>query len=81
MPRTMAAYDQRGTPALTLIDRAGRLRAHHLGQVSDMTVGAQIATLVAEESTRDGGGGLQRQTERGDREVGPSCRPASGRAT
>jgi hypothetical protein len=78
VPRTMAAYDQRGTPALTLIDRAGRLRAHHLGQVGDMMVGAQIAALVAEGGARDEGGGNYR---RGEPTAGPVCRPATGEST
>lgn len=44
----MAAYGQRGTPALWPVDRAGRMRAHHLGQIPDMAVGAQIAALLGE---------------------------------
>ncbi|WP_245964131.1 redoxin domain-containing protein [Roseovarius spongiae] len=49
MPATMAAYRMRGTPSLLLIDQAGRLRAHHFGQVSEMQLGAEIATLCAAE--------------------------------
>lgn len=48
LPQTMAAYGMRGTPSLLLIDRAGRLRAHHFGQIPEMQVGASIATLLAE---------------------------------
>lgn len=48
IPRTMAAYGMRGTPTLLLIDRAGRLRQHHFGQVEDLVLGAQIAMLAAE---------------------------------
>lgn len=48
VPRTMAAYGQRGTPALWIVDRVGRLRAHHLGQVSDIVVGVQVAALLGE---------------------------------
>ena len=48
LPSTMARYEMRGTPTLILIDRAGRLRAHHFGQADDMAVGAQIARLAAE---------------------------------
>lgn len=48
LPETMRTYGMRGTPSLILIDRAGRLRAHHFGQVSEMQVGAEIATLLAE---------------------------------
>lgn len=44
----MAAYAMRGTPTLTLIDRSGRIRHQHFGQVSDLVLGAQIAALLAE---------------------------------
>lgn len=48
IPRTMAAYAMRGTPTLTLIDRNGRIRHQHFGQVGDLVLGAQIAGLLAE---------------------------------
>ena len=48
IPRTMRAYAMRGTPTLVLIDRHGHLRHQHFGQVSDMTLGAQIAGLLGE---------------------------------
>src|SRR5690554_5843017 len=48
LPLTMRAYSMQGTPTLILIDRQGRLRQHHFGQVSDLTLGAQIAELVFE---------------------------------
>ncbi|TLX21100.1 MULTISPECIES: redoxin domain-containing protein [Thermomonas] len=48
IPRTMAAYGMRGTPTLLLVDRVGRLRQHHFGQVEDLMLGAQIAMLAAE---------------------------------
>lgn len=51
VPNTMAAYQLRGTPSLVLIDRQGRLRAHAFGRPSDLSVGAAIATLVAETPT------------------------------
>jgi len=51
IPRTMAAYGMRGTPTLLLIDRAGRLRQHHFGQVEDLVLGAQIAQLIGEPVT------------------------------
>src|SRR5690606_17828600 len=57
LPRTMAAYRMRGTPTLLLIDREGRLRHHHFGQVDDIALGAQIAMLAAEpvRAPRQGG--------------------------
>lgn len=48
MPRTMEAWGLQGTPTLVLIDRQGRMRARHFGQVSDLTLGAQIMALVLE---------------------------------
>jgi len=48
LPRTMAAYGLQGTPSLILIDRAGRLRARHFGQISDLALGAEIMALIAE---------------------------------
>jgi len=50
VPSTMRAYGLRGTPTLLLVDREGRLRHHHFGQVDDLALGAQVAALVAERS-------------------------------
>ena len=48
IPETMQRYELRGTPSLVLIDRLGRMRLHTFGRPEDMTVGAGIASLVAE---------------------------------
>lgn len=48
LPRTMEAFRLQGTPSLLLFDRQGNLRAHHFGQVHDMVIGAEIATLLGE---------------------------------
>ncbi|GAA5073926.1 redoxin domain-containing protein [Lysobacter panacisoli] len=48
IPQTMQAYAMRGTPTLTLIDRNGRIRHQHFGQVGDLVLGAQIASLLGE---------------------------------
>lgn len=48
IPRTMAAFGMRGTPTLLLIDRAGRLREHHFGQIEDIALGTQVAMLLGE---------------------------------
>jgi peroxiredoxin len=50
IPRTMQAYQMRGTPTLVLIDRAGRIRHQGFGQEDDMIVGAHIAMLMAERA-------------------------------
>jgi len=48
IPHTMRAYAMQGTPTLCLIDRQGRLRHRHFGQVQDMAIGAQIGWLMLE---------------------------------
>jgi peroxiredoxin len=48
IPVTMQAYGMQGTPSLVLIDRHGHLRRHAFGAEDDLTLGAAIATLVAE---------------------------------
>ena len=37
-----------GTPSVVLLDRAGRVRLHHFGQIDDLELGAQIGSLLAE---------------------------------
>lgn len=48
LPRTMEAWGLEGTPTLVLIDRQGRLRARHFGQLSDLALGAEIMALMLE---------------------------------
>jgi len=48
MPKTMEAYQMRGTPSLILIDTSGRLRAQYFGQVQDLRLGYEIASLLTE---------------------------------
>ena len=48
IPETMARYGLRGTPSQLIIDRAGHLRQHAFGRVSDLALGATLATLLAE---------------------------------
>jgi peroxiredoxin len=48
IPRTMEAYSLRGTPSLILIDKSGNLRARHFGDVSQLQLGAEIASLLIE---------------------------------
>lgn len=47
-PVTFSRYGMRGTPTTVLIDRSGRVRAHHFGSVEDMSIGASVASLLAE---------------------------------
>jgi len=48
LPRTMATYGMNGTPTMLLIGRDGRLAIHHFGQLQDLDLGANIATLAAQ---------------------------------
>lgn len=48
IPKTMENYQLRGTPSLLLIDKAGVLRANYFGEVSELRLGAEIATLSGE---------------------------------
>jgi peroxiredoxin len=50
LPKTMAAYEMRGTPTLLLFDRQGRLRRHYLGQVDDMRLSAEVMGLAIEDA-------------------------------
>lgn len=53
IPHTMQALGLRGTPSVVLIDRAGRVRLNHFGQLGDLELGAHLGSLLAEpeEST------------------------------
>lgn len=51
IPQTMQAYAMPGTPTLTLIDAQGHIRHQHFGHISDLILGAQIATLINEAET------------------------------
>lgn len=48
IPKTMGAYQMRGTPSLILIDQLGQIRANHLGDICELQLGAEIATLLSE---------------------------------
>ncbi|RPE79888.1 redoxin domain-containing protein [Vulcaniibacterium tengchongense] len=63
LPRTMRAYAMRGTPTWTLIDREGRLRAQHFGEIDDLHLGAEVAALTL-------GADLRAPRARGD---APGC--------
>jgi len=51
IPQTMQAYAMQGTPTLVLIDRLGKLRMQHFGQMEEMKLGAIIMSLVLEGIT------------------------------
>ncbi len=49
LPRTMELFQMGGTPSMLIFDKQGKLRAHHFGMVSDLMIGAKIASLLCEE--------------------------------
>lgn len=55
IPLTMQAYRMQGTPTLVLIDKAGRIRLHHFGQMHDLRVGAAIGQLLTEVTDQPAG--------------------------
>lgn len=48
IPKTMAAYQMRGTPTILIFDRAGRLRRHYFGRPDDMQLAAEVMALAVE---------------------------------
>lgn len=48
-PKTMQAYEMRGTPTLLIFDRAGRLRRHYFGRPDDMQIAAEIMAMATED--------------------------------
>lgn len=71
IPMTMRAYHLEGTPSVVLLDRLGRIRLQHLGQIDDLILGALIGRLLSEELPADeaaAGGGIAPKT-------GDGCRP------
>ena len=54
LPLTMRAYQMQGTPTLILIDKAGKLRLHKFGHISDLTLGYSIGTLLSEKIVSTG---------------------------
>ncbi len=48
VPRTMEAYQMRGTPTTILIDRKGGVSAQFFGQTEDLALGAMLQALLSE---------------------------------
>lgn len=51
--RTMTRYGLRGTPSCIVLDRQGRVRLHHFGQMDDLALGALLGGLIAERQGID----------------------------
>lgn len=49
MPVTMQRWGLQGTPSMLLVDKAGNLRANAFGQVDELSLGAQLGLLLAED--------------------------------
>ncbi|QEA14308.1 TlpA disulfide reductase family protein [Comamonas flocculans] len=49
LPATMLRWQLQGTPSTLLIDRAGRLRAHHFGSIDELELGVVLGRLLAED--------------------------------
>jgi hypothetical protein len=47
IPETMQAYQKRGTPSLILVGKTGETRVNHFDDVSELMLGAEIATLIS----------------------------------
>lgn len=47
---TMTRYGLRGTPSCVVLDREGRVRLHHFGQIEDLALGAVLGQLIAERA-------------------------------
>lgn len=76
VPRTMRSYGFRGTPSLALVDREGRLRLSHFGQIEDLQVGAVIGQLLAEAVGGHAAGDFTEQRSDGSRCALPDGDPA-----
>ena len=50
IPKTIETFKLRGTPSLLMIDQKGILRANYFGQIPDIKIGAEIATLLSEKN-------------------------------
>jgi peroxiredoxin len=48
IPRTMARLGLQGTPTMLVLDKQGRVRAQHFGQVDDLQLGVLLGRLLAE---------------------------------
>lgn len=57
---TMSRYGLRGTPSCLVLDRAGRVRLHHFGQLDDLVLGALLGRLSAGEGDTDTRDALRR---------------------
>ncbi len=50
IPATMKKYRLEGTPSTLLVDRRGRIRQVHFGQMDDFRLGLLIGSLLSEDA-------------------------------
>ncbi|HYD94898.1 MAG TPA: TlpA disulfide reductase family protein [Noviherbaspirillum sp.] len=75
IPATMHALQLGGTPSAVLLDREGRVRLHHLGQIEDLALGACIGRLLAETPPAGAHHGTPAGDNADEKDCGPSgCR-------
>lgn len=61
-PLTMSLYGLRGTPSCLVLDRQGRVRLHHFGQIDDLVLGALLGQLLASAGDTGNRDALRRET-------------------
>ncbi len=52
IPRTMRAYEMRGTPTMLLFDREGYLQRQVFGHLPDLQLGAELMKLIGDRDER-----------------------------
>lgn len=51
IPKTMKAYDMRGTPTWLIFDKKGDLKIHSFGQMDDLVLASEITKLIYQDLT------------------------------
>jgi len=74
LPVTMARYGMRGTPTTLVVDRSGRVRQHHFGQMDDLALGYAVGALLA-EAARPAGPAAADEADAGCGETGCAIPP------
>ncbi|QXL85244.1 redoxin domain-containing protein [Comamonas sp. NLF-1-9] len=72
LPATMLRWQLQGTPSTLLIDKAGRLRAHHFGSIDELELGVVLGRLLAED-----GGAIPASGSLDHAGEGGNCSPAA----
>jgi len=62
-PKTMTSYQMQGTPTTILIDRDGNLRKQKFGRDDDMMLGAEIMSLLRQQTPVSSGATNAKETD------------------